>query len=210
MLDERRYTEYARVAIALNAIGKDPTAVEGYNLLKNLDNTKEMCIRDRYYPESGKKEYCLSSIICDSAGDLYFLNDSGYLMGLTRTEAWLQDLTIEDNNGCLLYTSILTAIERAEKDTLETIIVENASYIGLSSSEVRNYQNLSDQDAVNTEIAGKTSVSYTHLNKWHGLKDTDIRYRQRYVDLIMNCLLYTSYADTDSSTGFHFISMKDW
>lgn len=40
VLDERRYTEYARVAIALNAIGKDPTAVEGYNLLKNLDNTK--------------------------------------------------------------------------------------------------------------------------------------------------------------------------
>ena len=23
-------------------------------------------------------------------------------------------------------------------------------------------------------------------NKWNGLKDTDIRYRQRYVDLIMN------------------------
>ena len=40
VLDERRYTEYARVAIALNAIGKDPTAVEGCNLLKNLDNAK--------------------------------------------------------------------------------------------------------------------------------------------------------------------------
>ena len=58
---------------------------------------------------------------------------------------------------------ILTAIERAEKDTLETIIVENASYIGLSSSEVRNYQNLSDQDAVNTEIAGKTFASLADL-----------------------------------------------
>ena len=71
----------------------------GITLIRDKAGQTEPDYEELYYPESGKKEYCLSSIICDSAGDLYFLNDSGYLMGLTRTEAWLQDLTIEDNNG---------------------------------------------------------------------------------------------------------------
>lgn len=38
VLDERRYTEYARVSIALSTIGKDPSQVEGYDLLKPLDD----------------------------------------------------------------------------------------------------------------------------------------------------------------------------
>lgn len=35
-LNERKYTEYARVVLALTAIGKDPTNVAGYNLLTPL------------------------------------------------------------------------------------------------------------------------------------------------------------------------------
>lgn len=42
VLDERRYTEYARVSIALNAIGKDPTDVEGYDLLEPLCDYEEV------------------------------------------------------------------------------------------------------------------------------------------------------------------------
>lgn len=36
VLDERKYTEYSRVILALTAIGKDPTDVGGYNLLVPL------------------------------------------------------------------------------------------------------------------------------------------------------------------------------
>ena len=36
VLHEKKYTEYARVAVALTAIGKDPTNVAGYNLLTPL------------------------------------------------------------------------------------------------------------------------------------------------------------------------------
>lgn len=36
VLNARKYTEYSRVAIALTAIGKDPTNVAGYNLLTPL------------------------------------------------------------------------------------------------------------------------------------------------------------------------------
>lgn len=37
-LSDTHYTEYARVSIALCAIGKDPGQVEGYNLVEPLDN----------------------------------------------------------------------------------------------------------------------------------------------------------------------------
>jgi hypothetical protein len=36
VLDERKYTEYSRVIVALASIGKDPTNVAGYNLLAPL------------------------------------------------------------------------------------------------------------------------------------------------------------------------------
>lgn len=36
ILDTRKYTEYSRVILTLNAIGKDPTDVAGYNLLEPL------------------------------------------------------------------------------------------------------------------------------------------------------------------------------
>ena len=36
VLDERKYTEYSRVILALTAMGKDPTNVAGYNLLTPL------------------------------------------------------------------------------------------------------------------------------------------------------------------------------
>ena len=36
VLDERKYTEYSRVALTLASIGKDPTNVAGYNLLTPL------------------------------------------------------------------------------------------------------------------------------------------------------------------------------
>lgn len=36
VLDEHKHTEYSRVILALTAIGKDPTDVAGYNLLKPL------------------------------------------------------------------------------------------------------------------------------------------------------------------------------
>ncbi|MBU5479721.1 prenyltransferase/squalene oxidase repeat-containing protein [Blautia sp. MSJ-19] len=38
ILSENRYTEYARVTLALTAIGGDPTAIGGYDLEKNLED----------------------------------------------------------------------------------------------------------------------------------------------------------------------------
>ena len=42
ILHDRYYTEYARVTIGLNAIGKDPENVEGYNLISYLDDEEKI------------------------------------------------------------------------------------------------------------------------------------------------------------------------
>lgn len=42
ILHDRKYTEYSRVILALTAIGKDPTNVEGYNLLEALGDYEKV------------------------------------------------------------------------------------------------------------------------------------------------------------------------
>lgn len=43
VLDERKYTEYSRVILALTAIGEDVTNVGGYNLLEKLSDYTNIC-----------------------------------------------------------------------------------------------------------------------------------------------------------------------
>lgn len=43
VLDERKYTEYSRVILALTAIGEDVTDIGGYNLLENLSDYTNIC-----------------------------------------------------------------------------------------------------------------------------------------------------------------------
>lgn len=42
VLEQRRYTEYARVCIALTQLGADPRNVEGYDLLEPLEDVKKV------------------------------------------------------------------------------------------------------------------------------------------------------------------------
>ena len=45
VLDERKYTEYSRVIIALSAIGKNPADVGGYNMLTPLADFEQTCFQ---------------------------------------------------------------------------------------------------------------------------------------------------------------------
>ena len=42
VLDEKYYTEYARVTIGVCAVGENPENIEGYNIVKPLDNYKKV------------------------------------------------------------------------------------------------------------------------------------------------------------------------
>ncbi len=45
ILEERKYTEYSRVVLALSALGEDPSLIEGYDLTKPLMETERVALQ---------------------------------------------------------------------------------------------------------------------------------------------------------------------
>lgn len=60
---------------------------------------------------------------------------------------------------------ILAAVKAADADGLEAIIVDNASYLGIDSTTIKNYQKLEadNRQSLNEAIAGKTFASLKDL-----------------------------------------------
>ena len=58
-----------------------------------------------YAPDADHQNYSMSSIVCDAAGNLYYVNDSGALFALTSADSgsddlpWTDDDGSDDNNG---------------------------------------------------------------------------------------------------------------
>ena len=71
----------------------------GITILKDKKGQTEPIAEELFIPPSGMKQYCLSSIITDSDGNLYYLNDSGTLFSLEKSNAALNTLELYDNNG---------------------------------------------------------------------------------------------------------------
>lgn len=52
-----------------------------------------------FIPAEGKQQYCISSIVVDSDGVLYYKNDSGYVFAVESNPAALLDLQLQDEQG---------------------------------------------------------------------------------------------------------------
>lgn len=71
VLDERRYTEYERVIIALSAIGKDPSDIAGYDITGNIDDYDHIVFQ-------GVNAACYALISARCAG-LPLSNEEAYI-----------------------------------------------------------------------------------------------------------------------------------
>ena len=69
----------------------------GVTLLKDKPGQENPVVEELYIPEEEKQQYCLSSIISDTDGTLYYINDSGNLFALEKNEAFLNNITLVDN-----------------------------------------------------------------------------------------------------------------
>ena len=54
-----------------------------------------------FTPGPGMSNYCICSLVCDADGTIYYKNDSGYLMAVTRNMAWLNGITVEGGNAAM-------------------------------------------------------------------------------------------------------------
>ena len=58
-----------------------------------------------YIPSKDKQQYCISTMCMDRAGNLYYKNDSGYLMAIEKNEAYIKDAKIQADAGNLKWDS---------------------------------------------------------------------------------------------------------
>ena len=58
-----------------------------------------------YIPGEGKKQYCISTIVADSKGTLYYRNDSAYMFALEQNSAELKGIKVFDDLGAVVSMS---------------------------------------------------------------------------------------------------------
>ena len=133
----------------------------------------EANVIDLFVPEN--PNYCISSIIADSNGTLYYKNDSGHIFALGKTSAYLTDLTVSGGNaemkpesydgGTLNYEVVVDAgtaqVELTPKTTVpDAVITVNGDAVASGSAKTLT---LSDGRA-NAEIvveSGTKTRTYT-------------------------------------------------
>ncbi|QSX04861.1 S-layer homology domain-containing protein [Sedimentibacter sp. zth1] len=59
----------------------------GIVVLEDFEGNKTPIISELYIPEKEKQNYCISSIISDSNGTMYYKNDSGYMFAIDKKDA---------------------------------------------------------------------------------------------------------------------------
>lgn len=61
-----------------------------------------------YTPDADKQQYCVSSVIADRAGNLYYTNDSGYLFSIGNQPITVSDVVLTETAGSLAVGERLT------------------------------------------------------------------------------------------------------
>ena len=61
-----------------------------------------------FEPDKEKQEYCISTICTDKEGNLYYKNDSGYLMAVSENSAYLDGMTATADKGKVKWTPVFS------------------------------------------------------------------------------------------------------
>lgn len=69
-----------------------------YYIKDSIGQTKGSSVK-LFQPPKAQQQYCISTIIADRAGTLYYKNDSGYLMAVTKNKAYARDIKITTSKG---------------------------------------------------------------------------------------------------------------
>ncbi|HWQ80423.1 MAG TPA: S-layer homology domain-containing protein [Anaerovoracaceae bacterium] len=66
----------------------------GVTLIKDKPGQTTAVYEELFQPNSGMTQYCLSSVICDENGALYYINDTGTFFALKKDVAYLTGLSV--------------------------------------------------------------------------------------------------------------------
>lgn len=138
------YTEESGKTYLYTTYNKNPGGIYLIEVSKNDDGTVSVEGSDLYIPEEENQNYCLSTVICDSDGTLYYTNDTGNLFAIEKlksdenkiTSFKIGSYTGEINNA---YKTITVNIGRNDDLTVlspEISISPNATVSPESGSQV--------------------------------------------------------------------------
>ncbi|MFC2007244.1 lysine--tRNA ligase [Chloroflexota bacterium] len=99
-----------------------------------------------------------------------------------RSMGKISFIDLQDSSGKIQLMIAGQSVDNSDKELLQDLDI--GDIIGASGSLVRTR---SGEPTVKTDSITLLAKSFRPLpEKWHGLSDTDTRYRQRYLDLIAN------------------------
>lgn len=78
-------------------------------------------------------QYCISSLICDEEGTLYYKNDSGYLFAVSSSSAYLTGASV-DAEGAMIDGGAAFAGEKVSHEIVVPVSTENIT-LSLTASE---------------------------------------------------------------------------
>lgn len=67
----------------------------GVSLIKVKASDPTDTVLEEIYDAAGHEQFCISSVICDANGDLYYKNDSGCVLALTKTTVAVPQIIVD-------------------------------------------------------------------------------------------------------------------
>ncbi|MEG2521340.1 MAG: cadherin-like beta sandwich domain-containing protein [Anaerovoracaceae bacterium] len=125
----------------------------GIYYLTDQPGQKKGSAKILYKPEASNRQYSISTLCCDKAGNLYYKNDSGYMMAIAKNSAYVNNVKITSEKGSSKWS------EDFSSGTLNyDVKVGNTSKVKVSMTKAKG---------VTTYVNGKkyTKATYVKLNK---------------------------------------------
>ena len=144
----------------------------GITLIRDKKGQTTPDVEEVFTPEKARQNYCITSIICDENGTLYYKNDSGCVMAVTSSSAYMTGVTSSAEGssidaGAAFDTKVnshkINILSHAEKTTL-TISASEGSTVTINGVEGNSYELTLTDEAITVPVVvkkGADSRSYT-------------------------------------------------
>lgn len=144
----------------------------GITLIRDKKGQTTPDVEEVFTPEKARQQYCITSIICDENGTLYYKNDSACVMAVATSSAYMTGVisSAEGSSidaGAAFDTKAtshkINILSRAEKTTL-TVSASEGSTVTINGVEGNSYElTLTDEEITVPVVVkkGTDSRSYT-------------------------------------------------
>lgn len=137
--------------------------------VKTADQSAQMV---DLYKAAGYEEYCISSVICDADGNLYYKNDSGNLIALTTSNVWAESITVDGKVPADFDASVINCshvVKRGTKSVTLSVTPVAGAAVTINGEAVSQKEIALSETPVQVTVTvtkGGETRSYTVTLRW--------------------------------------------